>query len=147
MGRNDAFHPKRLNFSPPEVEEQKAKIREEFGGDGSEVGLNYDEHVAQVTELIAKIADVFETKEYSATVALDALETILRGGVAVSFGDEAADMLNSYLHKFHANLAMLQIISAIGERVRTTGAGAGKDNLADLLKELEDAAGKPKKES
>jgi hypothetical protein len=99
--------------------------------------LDYDKHARAVKDLTDKIVDLFEQTDYSTTVALDALETVLRGGVQLSMGDDAGRLLERHLRRFHAELATLQIISLIAN---TMGGGVKKQSLEDLLNEMKGAS-------
>jgi hypothetical protein len=95
--------------------------------------LDYEKHALEVKALTDKIVDVFEQTDYSTTVALDAIEAVLRGGVQLSMGEDAGLLLERHLRRFHAELATLQIISLIAN---TMGDAPKRQSLESLIEEL-----------
>lgn len=139
----DIFHAKR--FAPVTPEEVRAVDKEvsELNAEITAVtgakltlNLNYEPHAKAVQVLADRIIDLFEDEDYNTTVSLDALELVLRGGVELSMGKEAGQLLDRNLRRFHQELATTQVINLI----INTEHGSPKQALEDLVKELKAAS-------
>jgi hypothetical protein len=115
----------------------------ELGVSDAELDVeDFNHHVSEVKELTDKIADIFDSKDYTAMVALDALENVLRSGVAVTMGDSAGELLNKHLHEFHRQAAMIHIVEALASMVGRSKGEGKKTGVEDLLAELSQATDK-----
>jgi len=147
---DNIFRAKRVTATPEEIEAVRQEVvqldNELARATGTEPmrDLNYGDHVRQVQELSDKIVDIFEANDYTTTVALDALEAVLRGGVTLSLGDDAGRLLERHLRRFHQELTTIQIIEMIGG---VLGGGRKRQSLEDLLKEMKGAGGEKRDES
>lgn len=148
---DDIFRAKRIEVTPEQVEQVEKSVNALNNDLAAATGqeplkdLDFDQHAKAVKDLSDKLIDVFEATDYSTTVALDALEAILRGGVQLTMGDEAGALLERHLRRFHHELGMLQIINLIG------GAVSGrrrepKQSLEELLREMRGASEKRNEE-
>jgi len=141
---DDIFRAKRVVVTPEAVEAIQKEVTELdadlAAATGTELtrNLDYDKHAKDVQALSDKLIDVFEATDYNTTVALDALEAILRGGVELSMGKDAGRLLERHLRRFHAELATLQLISLISGTMH--GGGPKKQSLEDLLNEMKGAS-------
>jgi len=141
---DDIFRAKRVVVTPEAVEAIQKEVTELdadlAAATGTELtrNLDYDKHAKDVQALSDKLIDVFEATDYNTTVALDALEAILRGGVELSMGKDAGRLLERHLRRFHAELATLQLISLISGTMH--GDGPKKQSLEDLLNEMKGAS-------
>jgi chemotaxis regulatin CheY-phosphate phosphatase CheZ len=146
---DNIFRAKRVTVSPEEVSAMQERVTEldadlaEATGTELTPDLDYGTHAKAVKDLTDRIIDIFEQTDYSTTVALDAIEAVLRGGVQLSMGEDAGRLLERHLRRFHAELATLQIISLIAN----TMGGAKKQSLEDLIKEMEATANEARDKS
>jgi hypothetical protein len=142
---DNIFRAKRMTVSPEEVAAVQKEVTEldadlaTVTGTEPTPGLDYDKHSQEVLALSNKIVDVFEQTDYSTTVALDAIEAVLRGGVQLSMGEDAGRLLERHLRRFHQELATLQIIDMLGS---VLGGGKKRQSLEELVNEMRDASEK-----
>lgn len=147
---DNIFRAKRIEVTPEAVEAIQKEVTELDADLAAATGteltrdLDYEKHAKDVQALSDKLIDVFEATDYNTTVALDALEAILRGGVEISMGKDAGRLLERHLRRFHAELATLQLISLISGGMR--GGGTKKQSLEDLLNDLRGASEKRNEE-
>ena len=127
-------------LSPVPNPEQVLSDLREMGVSEAELDTeDFEGHVAQVKELTDKIADIFDSKDYSAMVAMDALENVLRSGVHTTMGDAAGELLNKHLHEFHRQAAMIHIVEALASMVGRAKGEGKRTGVEDLLAELSQA--------
>lgn len=114
------FRAKKIELTQPIVDATVANIKERTGvSDELLDRLDFKGHVVAVKELADKIIDLFEQGSYDTHVALDAIETVLKGGVSITLGDVAGELLHAHLEEFHKELAAIQIIkmlASLGEK-------------------------------
>lgn len=139
---NSIFRAPRMTVSPEEVEQVQQDVDKLDAELSKATGMepadrpDYATHAAQVEDLSNKIIDIFEGKDYSTLVALDALEAVLRGGVTLTLGEEAGELIERHLQRFHRELAAIQIIGMIKD---VLGGGEKKESLAKLLEDMKSA--------
>jgi hypothetical protein len=108
---------------------------------------DYESHVVRVKALTDKLADLFDANDYSSSVALDALENILRSGVGTTMGGAAGNLLDEHLQQFHEQVEMLRRMKSIIDMVVRAKDEGKKTGVEDLLAELSQATQGEKEKS
>jgi hypothetical protein len=139
MGKPSVFKAKKIEFTAPQIEAAEEHIKHATGlTDETMDREHFRDHVSQVQELTDKIIDLFEAGNYETTVSLDALETVLKGGVSTTLGDDAGELLTVALKDFHKQLTLLQIMKLFDGLARRPEvldiSGMDKDEASAALK-------------
>jgi hypothetical protein len=95
------------------------------------------EHNRKVLDLGNRIIDVIQEANYHPTVALDAMQVLVSGGIGAALGAEHRKLWDAHAARFHDESNLLSIIGLFDE----LGIGEFNKKAEDFLAEIEGESG------